>query len=92
LRFDDESDTKWLNIYNYCVNIHIPWFGQCAEWDKTWEEIENHILEKSGNLLLDIPEFITNESYRTKFEKSRNIYRIEYKYPLAFVDNFRDLE
>jgi hypothetical protein len=24
LRFDDESDTKWLNIYNYCVNIHIP--------------------------------------------------------------------
>jgi hypothetical protein len=149
LTYKDDNGTKWLNIYNYCVNIHIPyyarWWGLCktfndewieywnskhfleyrksiqyyseklggtkvyflddqsdvlkgvgqgSEWDMTWEEIEKHILDKSDDLLLNISQFILDNNYRKKWidKISYNGLRtIKYEYPLAFVDDFKDL-
>ena len=58
--------------------------GMGGAWDMSWEETENLIMEKSADLLLDIPRFFKDENYKKEFLKKE-------KYPLSFFDDFRDL-
>ena len=51
---------------------------------KTWEDFESNLNLCPKHLQLDIPEYFLNENFRTIFI-DRN------KYPLLFVDDFRDL-
>ena len=51
---------------------------------KTWDDFESNLNLCPKHLLLDIPEYFLNEEYRTNFIKNK-------KYPLVFVDDFRDL-
>jgi hypothetical protein len=59
--------------------------GQGGEYDMTWQELEQFVYLQSRKLLLDIPRYYLEDAYRdTYFNKE--------KYPLAFVDDFRDLK
>lgn len=58
--------------------------GQGSEWDMDWKTFENFIIDKTENLMLDIPRFMTDTTYKNDFFKKN-------EYPLSFIDNFSDL-
>lgn len=66
-------------------NPDLEGVAQGAEAEMTWKEFEVFVLGKTSDLLLDIPLFLMDESYRKKF-LAKN------EYPLGFVDDFRDLQ
>lgn len=59
--------------------------GQGYEQEMNWNNFEKFVLEKSLNLMLDIPKFLTDKKYRSKFHKLND-------YPLSFVDDYKDIK
>ncbi len=58
--------------------------GQGDESDMSWEELETFIVEKTQPLLLNVSKFMTNEKYKEEFIAKN-------EYPLAFIDDFKDI-
>ncbi len=58
--------------------------GQGSEWEINWNDFEKFVTEKTSHLMLDIPKFMTEKGYRSEFHKLD-------KYPLSFVDDFKDI-
>jgi len=58
--------------------------GQGDEWELSWKEFENIVHEKTSHLMIDIPKFMTDEKYRSNFQKLD-------EWPLSFRDDFKDL-
>lgn len=58
--------------------------GMGSEWDMTWPDFKQHVHEKTGTLLLEIPKFLTDSQYRMDFLAKK-------EYPLAFIDDFSDI-
>lgn len=59
--------------------------GQGDEAEYNWTDLEQFIRKKTGHLMLDIPQFMTDTRYRKEFLSLD-------EYPLSFVDDFRDLK
>lgn len=58
--------------------------GQGSEYELSWNELKKFVIEKTNNLLLDIPKFLTDRKYQKEFLKLK-------EYPLGMTDNFSDL-
>lgn len=59
--------------------------GQGNEQTMSWEALKAFVIEKTGHLMVDVPQFLNDESYRKAF-------LLKNEYPLSFVDDFRDLK
>ncbi|WP_417200561.1 hypothetical protein [Bizionia sp.] len=59
--------------------------GQGSESELSWVEFEKFVIEKTKNLLLDIPKFLNDKEYRKEFLQLK-------EYPLGMIDNFSDLK
>jgi hypothetical protein len=59
--------------------------GQGSERELGWKEFEDFVANKSSSLLLNIPKFLMDTSYRNEFLKMK-------EYPLSFIDDFSDIK
>lgn len=59
--------------------------GQWSEWNMSWSELEHHIADKAGHLLLDLADFIKSEKYREEFQLKNEL-------PISIMDDFSDLD
>lgn len=58
--------------------------GQGTEEDMSWDSLQQEVCRLAGDQLLDISKYFLNEKYKEKWLNSD-------KFPLAFIDDFRDM-
>lgn len=66
-------------------SIVLKEVGEGSKWEMSWNDFENFVYKKTSHLMLDNPKFMTDEKYRSDFQKLD-------EYPLIFIDDFKDIK